>query len=69
MTPGVMGPACQTFGTPARALPMSPDASVNLLEVLRLVPMEDTPPPPPGPLTSSSSNLNIKLYLSLWIAA
>ena len=53
MTPRVVGPVCQTFRTPAQASPMSSDASMNLLEVLRLVPMED--PPPPCPLDLSMS--------------
>ena len=52
MTPRVVGPTRQIFRTPARATPMS-TATVNLLEALRLVPMED--PAPPCPMNLSMS--------------
>ena len=45
-TPRVVGPNRQTFRTPVRESPMTPLASLCLLEELCLVPMEDTPPDP-----------------------
>ena len=56
MTPRVVGPTRQTFRTPVRALPMPPGASMNLLNALRLVPMEESPPLCPLNLSMSEDS-------------